>query len=437
MLKCLAVVGVCLGIGIAPVYATTPTVSSLSAKRAELKSVQSKMLALDNTIDHVQVQQHAIQQQLAVLEKKIGLHAAALRDLQMQVDQKSQDVSNTEKNIQTQIGHINQQKQSLKHQILAAYHVGQHDRLKLLLNEQVPALSGRILVYYEYLNKMRLQKVTQLETDVKQLETLQTQQEQAVDRLNQVVQKKQAEQALLAEAKQSRMLVLRQLHAEWRTDKNRLSRLKSNEHTLKSLLEKLQQDAEQERLETHADLSSAIREPSDAKQAVPEAIKPNAMDSDEAEQETSPKAVVTLEKAHTEVDLIAAGKSFGQLKGHLSWPVAGRIHKKSARESVEHGRDGILIEAPEGQAVRAVAKGRIAYAGWLRGYGMLTIVDHGGGYMTVYAFNQSLYKKTGNKVNAGDVIASVGQSGGQNTMGLYFEIRKQGSPLNPESWCRK
>ena len=99
--------------------------------------------------------------------------------------------------------------------------------------------------------------------------------------------------------------------------------------------------------------------------------------------------------------------------------------------------DGVLIDAPEGMEIKAVTQGNVVYAEWMRGYGLLIIVDHGHGYMTLYAFNQSLYKKMGDTVEAGDVIASVGQSGGRSQSGLYFGIRKKGVPIDPLEWCRR
>jgi septal ring factor EnvC (AmiA/AmiB activator) len=97
----------------------------------------------------------------------------------------------------------------------------------------------------------------------------------------------------------------------------------------------------------------------------------------------------------------------------------------------------VLISAAEGQQVRTVSQGRVAFAEWLRGYGLLIIIDHGNGYMSLYGYNQTLYKSVGDWVKAGDIIAAVGSSGGQDQSGLYFEIRHNGKPVNPSQWCRR
>ena len=132
-----------------------------------------------------------------------------------------------------------------------------------------------------------------------------------------------------------------------------------------------------------------------------------------------------------------AKTDFVSLKGKLPWPVAGKLAHKFGSARTEGTWDGVLIDANEGLDIKAVTQGKVVFSEWLRSYGLLIIIDHGQGYMTLYAFNQSLYKKTGDLVKAGDVIASVGQSGGRSKTGLYFGIRNKGVPINPLDWCRR
>jgi septal ring factor EnvC (AmiA/AmiB activator) len=130
---------------------------------------------------------------------------------------------------------------------------------------------------------------------------------------------------------------------------------------------------------------------------------------------------------------------FASRKGELAWPAKGRIGARfgSARGVGRLYWDGVLIEAPEGGEVRSVHYGRVAFADWLRGFGLLLIIDHGDGYMTLYGYNQSLFKETGEWVEAGEVIAQVGRSGGRSTSGVYFGIRHNGEPIDPKKWCKK
>jgi septal ring factor EnvC (AmiA/AmiB activator) len=134
----------------------------------------------------------------------------------------------------------------------------------------------------------------------------------------------------------------------------------------------------------------------------------------------------------------ANSQPFARLKGQLPLPVRGRVATRfgATRGEGMPPAHGLLIEVSEGSAVRAVARGRVAFADWLRGFGLLIIIDHGGGYMSLYGHNQSLYKDTGETVTAGETIASAGASGGQAQNGVYFEIRQQGQPVDPLAWCR-
>ena len=150
--------------------------------------------------------------------------------------------------------------------------------------------------------------------------------------------------------------------------------------------------------------------------------------------------VITENLPHTDAGLdVIRQTPFGKLKGKLVWPALGKVKRLFGKKR-QSGRlrwKGVLIEARQGNNVRAVAAGRVAYADWLRGYGLLLIIDHGDGYMSLYGHNESLFKETGDWVSAGDVIASVGKSGGRKLSSLYFEIRHKGKPVNPTRWCKK
>ena len=130
-------------------------------------------------------------------------------------------------------------------------------------------------------------------------------------------------------------------------------------------------------------------------------------------------------------------KSFGQLKGQLPWPSGGKLTTRFGTARGDSGKrwSGVIIGTQRGDDVRAIARGRVAFSDWLRGYGLLLILDHGDGYMSLYGHNESVYRDTGEWVESGQVIASVGDSGGQHHTGLYFEIRRDGKPINPVKWC--
>jgi septal ring factor EnvC (AmiA/AmiB activator) len=132
------------------------------------------------------------------------------------------------------------------------------------------------------------------------------------------------------------------------------------------------------------------------------------------------------------------GSSFASLKGKLNLPVQGHVSNRfgKAREDTGISWKGLFIKAAEGSEVKSVAGGMIVFADWLRGFGNLLIIDHGGGYMSLYGNNQALLKKVGDEVKRGEVIAAVGNSGGNETHGLYYELRRQSKPFDPLSWSR-
>jgi septal ring factor EnvC (AmiA/AmiB activator) len=127
---------------------------------------------------------------------------------------------------------------------------------------------------------------------------------------------------------------------------------------------------------------------------------------------------------------------FHSRKGKLRWPARGRLAQRfGAPRSGGLRWRGVMIEAQEGGEVRAVSQGRIAFSDWMRGFGLLLIIDHGDGYMSLYGHNQTLYKEVGEWVDTGEVVALLGASGGRTESGLYFEMRHKGRPINPVHWC--
>jgi septal ring factor EnvC (AmiA/AmiB activator) len=292
---------------------------------------------------------------------------------------------------------IDKLSKELAGQIRAAYAMGQQERLKLLLNQQDPALSSRMMIYFNYINKERLKKLADIETAVQHLDQLDKLKQTENGLLERDLERKKLEQAALDEARKQRKELLLQIGNDFSSSEQQLSQLQISENRLKSLMASLPI--------TEAEL---------------------AVDAEQT------KELSTSMENSSELKT-----DFSTLKGKLPWPVRGRLAQRFGSSRAEGTWDGVLINAIEGMEIKAVTRGKIVYAEWLRGYGLLTIIDHGQGYMTLYAFNQSLYKRMGDSVEAGDVIASVGQSGGRTQAGLYFGIRNKGEPVDPLEWCQK
>jgi septal ring factor EnvC (AmiA/AmiB activator) len=362
----------------------------------EFNKVESDISQVKQDMQRLSEQKDTLQNLLADIEKHYGKIAAVLKTLQTQIEQKRQSLDKIRQDIQIYQNEIDKLNKELASQIRAAYAMGQQERLKLMLNQQDPSLSSRMMVYFNYINKERLKKLADIEAAVQHLDELDKQQQAETELLEQDLERKKSEQAALDEARKQRNELLVQIGNDFSSSEQQLTQLQESQNRLKSLMaslpiteEELAVDAEQAK-----ELSSPI--------------------------ENSPELK----------------SDFSTLKGKLPWPVRGRLSQKFGSPRSEGTWDGVLIDASEGMEIKAVTRGKVVYAEWLRGYGLLTIIDHGQGYMSLYAFNQSLYKRIGDTVEAGDVIASVGQSGGRSQAGLYFGIRKKGVPIDPLEWCR-
>jgi len=355
----------------------------IETKTKELTGLQSRILQISRTVNNLKNQENSLIVELKKLDKQYGKSALYWQRLKTQISALKGELKKNQQNIKDRQGQINAQKKSLETQIRVAYRMGRNDKLKLMLNQQEPAVTGRVMIYYEYLNKVRLKKIEKIDGDLQQLRALKQVQQKENARLNEKSAQSKLEQSFLIKTRNAREQLLAKIKQRFFLKKQQLSRYKTSEKRLKTLVLKLQQ----------------------------------LMDPFPFE--------------------LGAVTEFAKLKGKLPWPVKGRIKKKFGAKRMDSQWDGVLIKAKSGTPIRAVTRGRVVYADWLRGYGLLTIIEHGQGYMTLYAFNESLYKSVGDWIEAGAVIATVGQSGGQAVTGLYFGIRKKGKPVDPERWCRK
>jgi len=351
----------------------------------------------------------SLNEQLAEIEKLYGNTAALLRTLNSQVEAKNNNLSKIRKELTLLQTEVVKNNKELSGQIKAAYAMGQQEKLKLLLNQKDPALSSRMLVYYGYLNVARVSKLTKLNESVTQLTVLEQQQQQETEQLKNVLEQQKTEQLTADSIRGKRAKLMAQLNGDYFANEQQISRLKESENKLKNLITSLERST--------GDPTSVV-----------EWVK------EQLNHQTAP--VKSVKSADAEESFPVLKGDFSELKGTLPWPVAGQLHNKEGNAEVA-GDGGILIDAKEGTDIRAVTNGAVVYADWLKDYGLLLIVEHGNDYMTLYAFNQSLYKKVGDKVEAGEVIATVGQSGGRSQPGLYFGIRKKGKPVDPIEWCRR
>ena len=276
-----------------------------------------------------------------------------------------------------------QQRAALGGLLRSAYALGRGEELKLLLQQDDVTAISRVLAYHRYFQRAQVEQIERLRADLQRLADVQEEIRHAADELAATRDARRQEGAKLDAERAGRAELLGQLEAKMKDQAARIAALGRNEAELGSLLERLR--------DVFAD--------------IPEQI--------------------------------AGAASFASQRGRLAWPLQGRIVTPFGAPD-ESGRrsSGLLLAAKTGSAVHAVSHGRVAFADWLRGYGLMIIVDHGDGYLSLYGCNEALLKDVGDWVDAGDTIATSGSSGGQKTPGVYFELRSKGQAVDPRAWLR-
>ena len=299
---------------------------------------------------------------------------------------------------QTRIG---RQQDDLGRALLHQYHRGHADPIRLLLANEDPNQVSRRLHYLTYVTKARTQLIADLRHGLAEVERIAIATRGKAEELAAIEQEQSTQRQTLQREKAGRARALASVSAQVASQRRQIDTLRRDEERLSHLVDQLAKAA--------------------AKAAL---IKPP-----KAETPLSNKAVPERGTDHA---------AFSQLKGKLRLPVAGELSNRfgSPRGDGQLSSKGVFIRAPEGQDVHAFGSGQVVFADWLRGFGNLLIVDHGDGYMSLYGNSEALFRKPGDDVRTGEVIASVGSSGGSAESGLYFELRYRGKPFDPLSWAR-
>lgn len=350
--------------------------------------------------EEIQEQKDQLLGLLAQVDERYGDVSASLKSLGEKISSSNQALDKLRKEIGTYQDQIDKLDAELSGQVRAAYAMGQQEKLKLMLNQQDPALSSRMMVYYEYINKSRIEKLANIRQMVSYLDQLDKDKQAETELLEKNLGQKKTEQAALEEVRKQRNSLIEKLNDDFSSEEDQLNLLKESENKLINLIGTLEKETEAANLE-------------------PEGTGADALGKEEGDN-SFPKLT----------------GDFSTLKGKLPLPVKGKMASLFENPTEEDRWKGVVINTHEGAEIKSISKGRVIYAGSLKGYGLLIIIEHDKQFMTLYAFNQSLYKHKGDWVEAGDVIATVGQSGGRSSPGLYFEIRKNGKAVDPLLWCR-
>jgi len=317
-------------------------------------------------------------------ELRIAATAKELRGLDQQIGAQQEKLAKLGIEREALDAKLADQREALAALLRSAYAMGRDEELKLLLAQDRIDTVGRMLAYYRYFERARLGEIDVLLRELDALATVQASIEREKAELQAMRDQRAAQAQRLDAERRARAQALDELDSSLRDQRSRLATLGKDEKTLVDLIAKLR--------DIFADIPKQL----------------------------------------------AGAEPFAQLRGRLPWPVPGRIASDfgAREEGGEHASPGIVIAAGSGSDVRAVSHGRVVFADWLRGYGLLLIVDHGDGYLSLYGYNETLLKDVGDWVDAGEAVATSGDSGGHRTPGVYFELRFQGKAIDPKAWLR-
>jgi septal ring factor EnvC (AmiA/AmiB activator) len=360
------------------------TAEGSGTDEARLKQLRGRIEALQEKLNETRGRRDDVREEVRGLERRIGGLMNDLRKTDARLRANEKKLADLNSRAARERGNLGEQRRQLARQIYTSYRMGRQEYPKMLLNQEDPARVSRVATYYQYLNRARAERIAHIRTTLARTESLE-QQIRAQRRELENLRTGQREQKTALEASRTRRgELLASLNREVRGQSQQMERLRADEKRLEQLIEEL-------------------------KTVMPEPPPP-------------PRA----------------GTPFARLRGRLPLPTRGPILARygGSKNLGNLKWRGLLIGGREGQNVVSVFRGRVVFADWLRGFGLLLILDHGDGYMTLYGHNQSLHKGVGDWVEAGEIVASLGNTGDMAQPAVYFEIRQNGQPRDPLIWCK-
>jgi septal ring factor EnvC (AmiA/AmiB activator) len=440
-----------------------------AAAEATRAGIQQKLSTLKRDISRTETEKENAADTLAESEEAISDANRALRELAAE-----QTGTNAKLNAlgaaEQQLGAtIEAQKQQLSKLLRQQYVAGNEDRIKLLLSGDNPNRINRDLQLMAYVSQSQARLLGALRTNLAAVEHNREQAQEAKDELEEIAEEQHQQKAVLEKEKARRAALLGTLSNRLVAQRKEAGSLERDEQRMAGLVDKLSRlireqaeaaAAEQRRLaavaaakaraDAEAQALAAARQKAERERLARETGKPgNKADKPESKpafkpdpiDADTPKVAAKPDPAAARAADIALAPAapegaFAGLRGQLRAPVAGKLAARFGAKRGEASWKGVFIKAAEGADVKAVAGGRVVFANWMRGFGNLIIIDHGSQYLSIYGNNQALLKHVGDKVAAGDPIASAGNTGGNEESGLYFELRHLGQAFDPASWIK-
>ena len=353
-----------------------------NSQKEKLAELQAELRARQQVLENSRASAQELESVLKASELEIAKVAKALsttRQALKNVEQEQAKLEAEQEGLKTA---IRKQQSLLSSQLKSAFMAGHYDYAKMLFYQDDARTFERVITYYQYVAKARQKEIESFRSNVARLEEVNAELSEKALSLAALKDEQEGQRAVLLTRQDDRKATLKKINKTIASENQRIASLQADEKALKDAIE---------------------------------------------------AARIAAERAAREAEVSMDG--LAKLKGKLAAPVKGRIRNLfGSRRQGQVSWKGIVIDGAEGDPVASIAPGKVLYADWLRGFGLVAIVDHGEGYMSVYGHNQALLKQAGDDVRQGERIALVGRSGGQEYPNLYFEIRHKGKALNPSAW---
>lgn len=358
--------------------------ASEAQTREELEELRDRMAQVQARLEADRSERTDVEDRIEALDREIASLAGNLRRIEREQAAVRDEIARLTRRSEELGAKLSAHKETVANLAYSTYVMGRQSHLKLFLNQQDPSVVNRMMGYHDYIVAARSRMIEQINAWSAEIDELAAERRARKDKLQALGDRFRAEQEAVRERRREREAALAALNERIAGSKEELARLKENEARLEQVLQEIQDYLA-------ADASRRLKE-----------------------------------------------GAFREMQGKMKLPVAAPIGAGFGQPRETGVRwDGIMFRPEAGADVNAIFQGRVVFADWLRGFGLLLIIDHGDGYMSLYSHNESLFKQVGDWVETGEAVATVGTSGGLDRPGLYFEIRHQGEPQNPLSWCQK
>ncbi len=377
---------------------------NIGAAKKDISGIQKQINSIEQKLNKTKKEQHDVTDALKQSETAISLANKALHQIKEEQKQNEVKLNQLKKQSLTISEKLAQQQKQLSKLLYQRYTAGNQSYTQLILQSKNPSKISRDLKYQSYIAKAHTKLINDMQNSLNDIKQLDKKTTAALQQVAELKAKQESERAVLEKQKSEKALVLKALSKEISAQQGQISKLKRDEKRLSQLVAKLT-------------ARSKVTRPK--------------IDRPKKEETTT-----IIANNQETPDNRYSGKQFSQLKGKLKLPVKGEVTNRFGRARQDGGLSwkGLFIRAEEGAPVKSVASGRVVFAEWMRGFGNLIIVDHGSGYMSLYGNNQTILKSVGEDIEAGDTIAAVGNTGGNNSHGLYYELRQKSIPFDPLTW---